>query len=449
MSPAFTSIVNAIGWSLIHFVWQGALLAGVLAVVLILLTHANPKTRYLLACGTLLTCMVLPIVSFDTAIANPGPLGPNDISNAHVGAVAGGMAKTDALLAWVGPHLPMLVLTWLCCVALMTIRMGLGLLWVARLDATASRELPHGWQSRFASLASKYALRRAVSLRVVADLATPMTAGWWRPIVFVPAALITGMPADLLEALLAHELAHIKRHDYIVNLMQTVIEVLLFFHPAVWWISRQIRTEREKVADDLAARTLGEPRRLALALQKLEMLQPSGHSLAQAADGGSLPVRIKRLVSPHRRPVEWKSAPVVVALIAASAAIYAQTSLPAADSSQVVRGDKAKATGRVMLAMTIYRDDKVTARPAVLMEIGQVAEVRVDDLRLVVTASAMSSTSVDLTLEVSEAAGEKSTPRRPIRLKAKIGQDISAAYLDQAGRRCRVNVRPQVVQMPA
>ena len=84
-----------------------------------------------------------------------------------------------------------------------------------------------------------------------------------------------------------------------------------------------------------------------------------------------------------------------------------------------------------------------------LIEIGQIAEVGMDDIRLVVTASAMSSTSIDLTLEVTEAAGEKSTPHRPIRLKAKIGQDISAAYLDHAGRRCRVNVRPQVVQMPA
>lgn len=449
MSPAFTSIVNAIGWSLIHFVWQGALLAGVLAIVLILLTNANPKTRYLLACGTLLTCMVLPIASFDTAIANPGPLVSNDISSAHVSVAAGGLAKTDSLLAWVGPHLPMMVFTWLCCVALLTLRMGLGFLWVARLHATASRELPDGWQSRFATLTDKYALRRAVSLRVVADLATPMTAGWWRPVVFVPAALITGMPAHLLEALLAHELAHIKRHDYIVNLMQTVIEVLLFFHPAVWWISRQIRTEREKIADDLAARTLGEPRRLALALQKLEMLRPSGPSLAQAADGGSLLLRIKRLVSPHRRPVEWKSASVVVALVAASAAICAQASLPAADSSQVVTGDKVKATGRVMLAMTIYREEQVTAQPAVLMEIGQTAKVGVDDIRLVVTAYALSSTSLDLTLEVSEASGKKSTLLGRTQLKAKIGQDISAAFLDHAGRRCRVNVRPQVVQMPA
>ena len=157
-------------------------------------------------------------------------------------------------------------------------------------------------------------------LRIVDSLASPVTAGFWRPVVLVPAALVTGMPPQLLEALLAHELGHVRRHDYLVNLVQNVIEALLFYHPAVWWISRRIRHEREQIADDFAARRLGEPRRLARALSELERLQFSGHHLAQAAAGGDLTARIRRLVRPDPQALDWRAAIPVLGLVLACAA---------------------------------------------------------------------------------------------------------------------------------
>jgi D-alanyl-D-alanine endopeptidase (penicillin-binding protein 7) len=140
--------------------------------------------------------------------------------------------------------------------------------------------------------------------------------------------------AQLLEALLAHELAHIKRHDYLVNLLQNVIEALLFFHPAVWWISRGVRLERELIADDIAARQLGEPRRLALALSELERLQFSTHQLAQAANGGDLMSRIKRLLRPAPQALNWKAAVPLLGLAGACLGIYGQA--VAADSAPVL-----------------------------------------------------------------------------------------------------------------
>ncbi|WP_429247872.1 M56 family metallopeptidase [Massilia sp. UYP32] len=133
------------------------------------------------------------------------------------------------------------------------------------------------------------------------------------------------MPPHLLEALLAHELAHIQRHDYLVNLCQNVIESLLFYHPAVWWISRRIRVEREQIADAIAARQLGEPRRLALALSELEKLQFSTHHLAQAANGGDLMSRIKQLVRPDTEALNWKAAIPVLGFLLAGLAGCAQT----------------------------------------------------------------------------------------------------------------------------
>ena len=128
--------------------------------------------------------------------------------------------------------------------------MAMGLVWVRR--ATGGRATPaqagsaaeRVWQSRLAQLAARCGIDRTVRLRIVDSLASPVTAGFWRPVVLVPAALVTGMPPQLLEALLAHELGHVRRHDYLVNLVQNVIEALLFYHPAVWWISRRIRHER-------------------------------------------------------------------------------------------------------------------------------------------------------------------------------------------------------------
>ena len=174
-------------------------------------------------------------------------------------------------------------------------------------------------------MATQFGITRAVRLRVVDALASPVTAGWWRPVVLVPASLVSGMPPQLLEALLAHELAHVRRFDYLVNLVQSVIETILFYHPVVWWLSHRIRAERELIADDIAARQLGEPRRLALALSELERLQFSTHHLAQAANGGDLMSRIKQLVRPETQVLSWKAALPVLAMAAACLAGCAGT----------------------------------------------------------------------------------------------------------------------------
>jgi hypothetical protein len=135
-------------------------------------------------------------------------------------------------------------------------------------------------------------------------LESPATTGWVRPVVLLPVALLSRLPADLVEALLAHELAHIRRHDYLVNLLQNAVEAVLFYHPVVWWLSHRIRVEREQVADQLASEVACAPRKLALALSELSELQrvqqPALH-LLQAAHGGQLMSRIRQLVSPMRR----------------------------------------------------------------------------------------------------------------------------------------------------
>jgi D-alanyl-D-alanine endopeptidase (penicillin-binding protein 7) len=311
------ALIAAVGWTLVHFVWQGALLGCVVAVLLTLLRNARPDARYAVACAGLLLCLAWPAVDLALLLnagmsAGGGRLLPGGAYVAATGADGGG------LLPWLGQNLGWIVALWAGCAGALGLRMAAGLLWIGR--AARVQACDPAWQDRLSRLAERCGLGREVRLRVVDGLASPITAGWWRPVVLVPASLVAGMPPHLLEALLAHELGHVRRHDYLVNLLQNVIETLLFYHPAVWWLSRRIRAEREQIADDFAARHLGEPRRLALALSELEKLQFSSHHLAQAANGGDLMARIRRLLRPDVQALNWKAAIPVLGLAVVCAA---------------------------------------------------------------------------------------------------------------------------------
>jgi len=204
------------------------------------------------------------------------------------------------------------------------------LLWVGRLRRRASVEATGRWQDCIDSLATRLGISHRVALHIAREGDSPVTAGWWRPVVLLPVAVAARMPADLVEALLAHELAHVRRHDYLVNLLQSAVEALLFYHPVVWWLSHRIRVERELVADDLAAEALGNRRRLALALSELERLAPVPVPLphyAPAAHGGHLMSRIQQLLRPERRAAGTAIVLPVIGLALAGVAFYAHARL--------------------------------------------------------------------------------------------------------------------------
>jgi HEAT repeat protein len=143
---------------------------------------------------------------------------------------------------------------------------------------------------------------RPVLLLESALVRVPTVIGWLRPFILLPVGALTGLTTRQLEAIIAHELAHIRRHDYLINLLQAVVETLLFYHPAVWWVSRRIRQEREHCCDDLAVAVCGDPLIYARALLEMEQLRAAGPQLAMAANGGLLMNRIQRLVgaqTPH------------------------------------------------------------------------------------------------------------------------------------------------------
>ena len=345
LTPLLGSLVGSIGWALIHFIWQGTLLGFATAIALLLMRKACPEHRYVVACAALLACVLLPAFNIwhglhgDDA-ASSGTVF-NDV-NAAIAASGDAVNLLDALQA----HMDWIVGFWALCAALLSLRFALGLAWIGKVQ-THGKQDAH-WQVHVGNMAERFGITRTIKLVVVEHLESPLTAGWWRPVVLVPAALFAGMPPDLLEALLAHELAHIKRHDYVVNLAQNLVETFLFYHPAVWWMSRQIRALREQIADDYAARQLGEPRRLALALSELERIQFSTQHLAQAANGGDLMTRIKRLVRPETQAMNWKAAIPVLGLAFACVTLYAHAGSSTSAAAPVPAASQASAPAAAM-----------------------------------------------------------------------------------------------------
>jgi beta-lactamase regulating signal transducer with metallopeptidase domain len=201
--------------------------------------------------------------------------------------------------AWPGDidaWLPAIVFVWLAGVAMLLVRMAGGLWHVRRLQVLSLAVAPSRWQAAAERIASGLGLRTAVHVVESVLVETPATVGCLRPVILLPIAALTNLTPSQVEAILAHELIHIRRHDYLVNVVQTVAETLLFFHPGVWWVSGQIRVEREHCCDDAAVQVCGDPVDYATALAELEAWRSRGTALALAASDGSLAGRVRRVL---------------------------------------------------------------------------------------------------------------------------------------------------------
>ena len=308
---------QVIGWALLHFLWQGTLIGALTALALAALRRSAADVRYVVAAIGLSLMLTLPAV---TAVqlwraATPAPTRAAAAVTdtvpevASPPAVAVELAPDDRRASAGGPAtidttrferwLPVLVLGWLCGVALLTLRLISGWLWVQRMKSHGASPAGDGWQHIVTRLSRRLHIARRVRLLQSTLVDVPTVIGWIKPVVLLPASALAGLSPLQLEAILAHELAHIRRHDYLVNLLQTLVETLLFYHPAVWWLSRRIRAERENCCDDLAVSLCGDPYTYAKALADLEELRGVSDPqafLAMAASGGSLVQRVRRLI---------------------------------------------------------------------------------------------------------------------------------------------------------
>ena len=220
-------------------------------------------------------------------------------------------------------------LAWLLGVALMLVRQFGGWREMLRIERESFVPLPPEWLARFEALRAALGVSREVAVRLAECVASPFTARALRPLIWLPLTLLTQLPREQIEALLAHELAHIRRLDWCWNALQCAIEAVLFHHPGMWWLSRRIREEREHACDDLAVSVCGDPIVLAEALAGLQRQRRTAPHLALAAEGGSLMKRVSHLLSvaPARPSLRW---PGVLLLMLCSGSLLAMQVVPPA-----------------------------------------------------------------------------------------------------------------------
>ncbi|WP_024461217.1 M56 family metallopeptidase [Marinimicrobium sp. LS-A18] len=248
------TFVYALGWTLLHSLWQSALVAVSLALVLTVTPRWSANARYLSGVVALGIVMVLSALTYSRYYALV------EVALVEAAAVpepvltdSGSLFSPAVWAQWINRHMSTILLLWMLGFALSMARYCGGLLYCYRLKNRLSHPASSPWQTRVNALGSRIGVGRDVVLRLSERLEGPCVVGHLKPVVLLPAALLTQMSRDELEAILRHELAHIRRNDYLVGLIQSLIKTLYFFNWLVLWISAQIDRERENACDDIAA----------------------------------------------------------------------------------------------------------------------------------------------------------------------------------------------------
>lgn len=379
---AVALLVRALAAALLHSIWQGCLIAALLAVALRALRRAPAQARYVSACAALaamfgawvltahaVASVARPLGEARARIVSPVPAEPSapvprDTAPAirifaSRGALDASMVSRPSWRQRLDLWSTSVVPFWLAGVVLLAGRLVLSCLGVARLRRGPFVPVPRAVDVLAHDVAARLGIARLVRVVEAARVSAPVLVGWLKPVVMLPASAIAGLSPAQLESILAHELAHVRRHDVLVNAGQAVIEVVLFYHPVCWWISRRIRVEREHCCDDIAVAACGDELVYATALADLES-QRNATRLALSAADGALLDRVRRILSMRdggehagRAVPATLMAAVAVALVVGALTLRAssgdgQTSTPTAGRS--IPPDRAVLQGRVVEA---------------------------------------------------------------------------------------------------
>ncbi|MFN3326744.1 MAG: M56 family metallopeptidase [Bryobacteraceae bacterium] len=320
---------GALGWALLHSLWQGVVAAALVAGVLV--ATRSPLARYGAACLAMLGMVAAFVVTLGVmwpeevqTIARRTPVWPAAVAS------GGGEAPpipSDALAA----AAPWLAAVWIAGVSGFYLYHAAGWLSVRRLRRRGVCRAPGEWQDRLSDLAARMRVLRPVALLESCLVDVPVVLGHLRPVILMPVGILANLPASQVEAILLHELAHIGRRDYLVNLFQRLGEGLFFYHPAVWWISHVIRVEREHCCDDAVVAITGDAHRYAMALAELEQTRLPGEPVL-AATGGDLMRRIRRLLYPRESNASLTA--ILLGVVLLSTAVVAVAAWQAAPQQE-------------------------------------------------------------------------------------------------------------------
>jgi beta-lactamase regulating signal transducer with metallopeptidase domain len=328
-------LLRPLGLSLLHFLWQGVAVAALALVVLALSRRA--AVRYVVALVALAAMVAAPVVTFGVLQSSGSPdesmmvfADPWSPAELHVAQPEshgrGAVAEKDAGMGLSATSLVWLVQGWFAGVLLFSVRTAGGLLVIARLRRREAVPVSEKLLRLCVRLQERLGLERVVRYCESVQLDAPAVAGWFRPVVFLPATALTGLSEAQLETVIAHELAHVQRLDGLVNLLQIAAETLLFYHPGVWWLSRRIREEREHCCDDVAISVCGNAVEYARALTLMEEWR-SAPALAMAVNRSPLAARITRLLGIGTTGSAIRSPGLAAGILCLTAALIAGNAL--------------------------------------------------------------------------------------------------------------------------
>jgi beta-lactamase regulating signal transducer with metallopeptidase domain len=306
-------LLDKIGLILFHFAWQAAVIAVIAGLILYLFKGANSRVRYTVCCFSLLLMVILPVCftlsnlikdpnSFDSSVVKQiTPVNAKELF--YNGVLIATSFRTsqmqissyDEFVYLINRYFPLISIFWMLGVVLTACYRIYGFSKVRSLISQAQRVEESYWAAKIKELMQKTGLKQKITFLQSQGINTPAVIGFLKPVLLVPVSFFTGADSKCIEAIILHELAHIKRYDYLVNIIQLIIETVAFFHPAVWWISNRIRSERENCCDDFAVEILGDKLIYAKSLVQLEEIRQNT-TLITAANGSSLSFRVSRLL---------------------------------------------------------------------------------------------------------------------------------------------------------
>lgn len=311
-------ITEAIGWFIVHSLWQGILIAVLIGITLIVLKRSSAQFRYYFSFLSLLVLVVASSITFNKALKyanekielkqsivnNPGYLSEfikdNQLTNLSEPTLTDKShfkAKRVLRRIEIQKHFSWIVSIWMIGLLFYFVRIVIGFLNHYRLVRSGRDEIGNTWNRKLREFIDRLKINKDITLYISTKIITPVTTGFLKPAILIPASLLSGLSTEQIEAIIAHELAHIKRNDYILNILQTLIETIFFFHPAVWYISSQIRKERENACDDIAIHLTNDKVSYAKALATAEefVIAQSKFAMAFSPFRNTLLERIKRL----------------------------------------------------------------------------------------------------------------------------------------------------------
>jgi bla regulator protein BlaR1 len=326
MEILLNAIIKAAGWSIIHSLWQGAILYSILLLLFILSPKLSAKSRHNLAFMTLCGISVWFMITFYNEFSvrlfianNPAVIGHYSFSAT---AVTGNIIQMPASFLYrTEQSIPLIVLIYSTGLILQILYLAFGYLRLRQIKTTGISDLNTELQARFIALATKIGIKRNTSFKLSSIVSVPMVLGYLKPVVLLPLSIVTQMNQNQLEAIIIHELSHIRRNDYILNLLKISVETILFFNPFVWLSGSLIDTERENACDDLVLKITGSPLSYAQTLLELEKIKSGQQVFTLAATGKKYHLlnRIKRITSMKTNNSNLKQQLFGIFLIAATA----------------------------------------------------------------------------------------------------------------------------------